>query len=325
MLGGGLIALLLVLNAASLYTARYAGRVYPGVRVAGVELGGLDREAARARLEADAAATGRHIDTATAAERALAVGRGGGLLPDAAAWLGALALGRDLAPPPAVVGGEPTPSPLAVGGEPAPPVEAPPVPSPEPVYPATVGGGPTVRDLGFGPSDAARVERLIASLEPDSPLRGRGALILEYGRRYRVDPLLIVVWAHESALCTTGPNTPAHGSWNCGNVVWAGMAPYATRWGCKPGPSSLGHHWGRCPTAEGGLGLWFEYVGTSPVYARAEELRAFAQLYSPCTDPENARRGFACDAAFADRLLALLRAHAGPPAPEPAPAPPPEG
>ncbi len=258
-------------------------------------------------------------------ERALAVGQGRAWRATPPAGSGALVQGRDLAAPPVAAGPAPAPPvdppllPGSAGGEPAAPTEAAP-PPPAPVYPATIGGPPIIRDLGFGPSDAARIEHLLASLEPASPLRGQGALILALGQEYNVDPLLIVVWAHESGLCTEGPNTPADDNWNCGNVVWAGMRPHAARWGCAPGSASLGHQWGACPTAEAGLGLWFEYVGTSKVYHSAQDLRAFAARYSPCSDPENARRGYACDAAFADRLLTLLRRHAGPPTPLPDPA-----
>ncbi|HET8632306.1 MAG TPA: M23 family metallopeptidase, partial [Thermomicrobiales bacterium] len=129
-------------------------------------------------------------------------------------------------------------------------------------------------------------------------------------REFGVDPLLIVVWQVESQMDTVGLNVPGNG----GNMIWDAMAPYAARWSCAPGPSSLGHHWGACPSITAGLGIWFEYVGTSPVYAGAADLAAFADVYNPCSDPANAANGFPCGAAYADLLLGLLRTYAGPPA-----------
>src|SRR6266487_2111897 len=55
----------------------------------------------------------------------------------------------------------------------------------------------SIRDLGFGPSDAARIERLIASIRPASPLVGHGAQLLRLGQQFGVDPLLIVLWQLE--------------------------------------------------------------------------------------------------------------------------------
>ncbi len=114
--GSALITLLLLLLGATLYTNRYAGRVYRGVGVAGVDLGGLRRDAAVARLDERAAAyatapvrvrpasggggqqawtiapaeLGVAFDTGAAADRALAYGRGGGALDNFAARFGGL-------------------------------------------------------------------------------------------------------------------------------------------------------------------------------------------------------------------------------------------
>ena len=90
--------------------------------------------------------------------------------------------------------------------------------------------------------------------------------------------------------------------------------PYAAAWGCTPGPSSLGHLWGACPSITTGLGIWFQYVAQSPVYAGASDLATFANRYNPCSDPANAANGFACGDEYAAQLLALLRTAAGPPA-----------
>ncbi len=114
--GTALITLLLLLLGATLYTNSYAGRVYRGVSVAGVDLGGLRRDAAVARLEERAAAyaaapvqvrpasggggqpawtiapadLGVAFDTGAAADRALAYGRDGSPLDNFAARFGGL-------------------------------------------------------------------------------------------------------------------------------------------------------------------------------------------------------------------------------------------
>ena len=49
--GGALVVLLLALLGAALYTHLYADHIYQGVTVAGVNVGGLTREEARARLD----------------------------------------------------------------------------------------------------------------------------------------------------------------------------------------------------------------------------------------------------------------------------------
>ena len=116
---GALLLLLLILS--DQYTGRYAGRVYRGVAVAGVEVGGLSRDDAIARLDERVATwatapvsartkDGEHtwaiapqdlgvgLDTAATADTALAVGRGGNALGNFSAWFGALTPfgGRDL-------------------------------------------------------------------------------------------------------------------------------------------------------------------------------------------------------------------------------------
>jgi hypothetical protein len=173
--------------------------------------------------------------------------------------------------------------------------------------PQVSAGQPTIYDLGFGPSDAARIEHFIAALEPDSPLRGHGTEIVALARRFDIDPLLIVVWKEESQMDTVGLNVPGNG----GNLIWDAMAPFAAAWGCTPGPSSLGHYWGTCPSIDAGLGIWFQYVAQSPVYAGVSDLMTFATIYNPCSDPANAANGFACGEAYAAQLLALLHTAAG--------------
>jgi len=106
------------------------------------------------------------------------------------------------------------------------------------VYYATTGETPTIHDLGFGPSDAARIEHLIAALNPQSPLVGQGETILHLGQQFGVDPLLIAQWQLESNMGTVGLNSPGNG----GNMLWLAAKPYADHYGCTPGPATTGHH-----------------------------------------------------------------------------------
>jgi len=197
----------------------------------------------------------------------------------------------------AILGGNPT-----RGGVPA--------PTNGTTYAATTGGRPTIHDLGFGPSDAARIARFIAALQPDSPLVAEAAAILALAQRFGIDSLLIVVWKVESQMDTVGLNIPGNG----GNLIWEAMAPYAATWGCGPGPSSLGHHWGACPSVAAGLGIWFAYVADYYPPRGGDDFVAFAGIYIPCADVENAKNGFPCGANYAAILLGLLQDHAGPPA-----------
>ena len=112
-LGSAIILVLLLIVLASGYVGRYQGRVYNGVTVAGVALGGLDRAAAIARLDAataqwsatavtartkdgaqrwsfEPAALGIGVDTAAATDAALGYGRGNNAIGNFFAWFGAL-------------------------------------------------------------------------------------------------------------------------------------------------------------------------------------------------------------------------------------------
>ncbi len=173
------------------------------------------------------------------------------------------------------------------------------------VYYATTGGGPTIHDLGVGPSDAARIEHLIAAINPRSPLAGQGETILHLGQQFGVDPLLIAQWQLESNMGTVGINSPGNG----GNMLWLAAKPYADRYGCTPGPSSTGHQWAACPNVRAGLGIWFNYVGV--FYKATADLADYARIYDPCSDPGNV--GLPCGDRYAGLLLDLVRQHAGPP------------
>ena len=63
----------------------------------------------------------------------------------------------------------------------------------------------------------------------------RAGTILEMGRRFGVDPLLIVQWQGESGMATVVPPVSANGADNGGNLTWAAAEPYAAAWGCTPG------------------------------------------------------------------------------------------
>ncbi len=162
-----------------------------------------------------------------------------------------------------------------------------------------------IHDLGFGSSDAARIEHLIAAINPRSPLVGRGQTILHLGQRFGVDPLLIAQWQLESNMGTVGINSPGNG----GNMIWAAAKPYAAEYGCTPGPSTTGHQWAACPSVDAGLGVWFNYVGV--FYRQTADLADYARIYDPCSDPGNA--GLSCGDAYARLLLDLVRRAAGPP------------
>jgi hypothetical protein len=184
------------------------------------------------------------------------------------------------------------------------------------------GGAPTVatagiRNLCFGPSDAARLARTIASIRPDSPLVERAAWIVELGHHFGIDPLLIVQWQGESQMATDAPPRSANGPDNGGNLTWAAAEPYAVAWGCTPGANVSypdgSYLFARCPSIEAGLGLWFAYVAGRYPAAAFPNLLAYAETYNSCAYPGNQSNGFLCGAAYAEHILALLAAHAGPP------------
>ncbi len=165
----------------------------------------------------------------------------------------------------------------------------------------------TVRDAGFGSSDAARIDAMIGRIRPHSPLLGQGAHMIALGQQWRVDPLLIAFWQLESQMATTGINSPANG----GNMTWAAAREATQRYDCTPGPSSLGHHWAKCPNVPSGLSLWFDYMGT--FYRGFPDLAAVVNRYNPCSDPGNIANGFPCGTNYGNLILSVIRTYAGPP------------
>jgi murein DD-endopeptidase MepM/ murein hydrolase activator NlpD len=176
----------------------------------------------------------------------------------------------------------------------------------------------SLRDLCHGPSDAARLARLIAAIRSDSPLVTRADLLVALGRRFGLDPLLIVQWQGESGMATAAPPVSANGPDNGGNLTWAAAEPYAAEWGCTPGATVSypdgSYRFARCPSIEAGLGLWFAYVAGRYPAAAFPDLATYAETYNSCAYPGNAANGFLCGAAYARHILDLLAAHAGPPA-----------
>ncbi len=173
----------------------------------------------------------------------------------------------------------------------------------------------TVHDAGFGNSDAARIDNMVSKLRPNSPLVGQGAHMIVVGQQWRVDPLLIAFWQLESEMATTGINSPTNG----GNMTWAAALEASQQYGCTPGPSSLGHHWAKCPNVPSGLSLWFDYMGS--YYQSFPDLDAVVNRYNPCSDPGNIANGFPCGTNYGNLILGVIRTYAGPPVVESAPGP----
>lgn len=112
-LGAASALLVILIVVANQYVGRYQGRVYSGVTIAGVVVGGLDRDQAIARLDAsvaqwsatggtaqtndgghswtfDPAALGISVDTTAATDAAFGYGRGNNAIGNFFAWFGAL-------------------------------------------------------------------------------------------------------------------------------------------------------------------------------------------------------------------------------------------
>src|SRR5262245_1741132 len=172
--------------------------------------------------------------------------------------------------------------------------------------PATIRTA-NIRDLCFGPADAARLARTIAAIRPDSPLVARAGAIAALGGRFGIDPLLIVQWQGESQMATDGPPRSANGPDNGGNLTWAAAAPYAAAWGCTPGAevhyADGAYLFARCPSIDAGIGLWFAYVAGRYPAAQFPDLATYADTYNSCAYPGNAAGGFLCGDAYAQHIL----------------------
>lgn len=146
---------------------------------------------------------------------------------------------------------------------------------------------------------------------------GHGERILRLGQQSGIDPLLIAQWQLESGMATVGANSPGNG----GNMIWAAARPYADEYGCAAGNSFGGARWASCPTVEGGLGIWFRYVGDF-YPPRATDLAGYARIYNPCSDPGNIALMLPCGDRYAQLLVGLVRDYAGPPLNPPPPSAP---
>ncbi len=176
------------------------------------------------------------------------------------------------------------------------------------LYVPPPSASPSISNLGFGPSDVGRLNHMIRSINPSSPLNGRGSLMVSLGLRWRVDPLLIALWQYESGMGTTGINSPNNG----GNLTWGAAREAESLHGCARGPSSLGHVWATCPSLSSGLALWFDYVHT--YYVKKRGIRSFFKLvcaYNPCSD--SAPYGYPCGSDYGRGILRLIAHTAGPP------------
>ncbi len=156
------------------------------------------------------------------------------------------------------------------------------------------------RNLGFGYSNGARVDRMIASIRPTSPLRGYGSHIANTGHYWGVDPLLVAQWAYETEMSLTGVNSPT----NPGNLTWTAAQPYASKYGCYRGPYKNGRYWVKCPSIRAGISLWFNYVA---VRYWDYSLYGYFNTYNPCSAPYNT--GQLCGTRYGDATLSLIRRH----------------
>jgi hypothetical protein len=175
----------------------------------------------------------------------------------------------------------------------------------------------TIHNLGFGPSNAERVEAMIKKLRPTSPYLGHGNEIIQFAKEFNVDPLMIIITIKESQLCSdTGANSPGGSdpdNFNCGNITWEAAQDGADvgKWNAKPGVTVDGHLFTFVGTMKDGLGLFYDYID-NPLY-RGKTLAEFYDIYNPCSDPANQAKGYACGAKEADEMLGYLRDYAGEP------------
>lgn len=176
---------------------------------------------------------------------------------------------------------------------------------------ATPGGAAgTIQNMGFGPSDAARIDNLIRNLRPGSPLIGHGDDIIRYAQEFNVDPLMVILFLNESGFCADNGVVSPGGSnpdnYNCGGITWpaAQSATDTGRWSARAGPSANGHVFTFVPTPEDGIGLFFDYLGGNSLYV-GKTLGEFYDIYNPCSDPGNGGQ-FACGAEAMQDMLNTL-------------------
>ncbi len=186
----------------------------------------------------------------------------------------------------------------------------------------------TIHNLGFGPSDANRIDALIQKLRPGSKMRGSD--IVKFAGEFNIDPLLIFIAINESQLCTdTGVVSPGGSdpdNYNCGGITWDaadGASPNSQgilnqteldRWSARPqteaADNDTGHVFAFVPTPRDGVGLFFNYIGRHPSY-QGKSPQEFYNIYNPCGDPGNQGR-FACGEDEINNILNIIRQNVGP-------------
>lgn len=175
----------------------------------------------------------------------------------------------------------------------------------------------TIHNLGFGPSNGARIEAMIEKIRPDSPYLGYGDEIVAKAKEFNLDPLMIIITIKESQLCAdNGANVPGGSdpdNFNCGNITWeaAQFGADVSSWNATQGAYVDERYFTFVPTMEDGLGLFFDYID-NPLY-QGKTLGQFYDVYNPCSDRVNQEKGYACGAKEADDMLQLLSQYAGEP------------
>lgn len=175
---------------------------------------------------------------------------------------------------------------------------------------APISTGSTIHNLGFGPSDGARIDNFIRSLRPSSPIIGHGTLIVRLAKEFNLDPLMIVILLNESEFCTTGVVSPPT-DYNCGGILWsvAQAETDTARWHASAGPEAYSHIFTYVPSIPDGMGLFFDYSSAS--FYQGLSLPDFYAIYNPCSDSDP--YGLGCGAQKAHELLNILQQYSGPP------------
>lgn len=186
----------------------------------------------------------------------------------------------------------------------------------------TFNGTKTIHNLGYGASDAQRIESLIRSIYQErSPLSGHGADVIVFAREFNIDPLMIILMTNESQMCSDdGAVSPAGSdpdNYNCGGIIWDTTQRTLSqqeidRWSARQGPWANDRYFTFVPSPKDGLGLFFNYLGiSSKSLFKGKDVFQMYDLYNPCADSDE--YGYACGAGHMQEMLILLEKHVGPP------------
>lgn len=183
----------------------------------------------------------------------------------------------------------------------------------------------TVENLGFGPSGGNRIDNMIKTLRPTSPMLGQGNFIVDLAKEFNVDPLIIILTINESQMCTdTGVVSPADNpqkpNYNCGGIIWEAaqnIGPQGiARWHASDDNRiAFNHHFTFVPSVEDGMGLLMNYIGVTSLY-KGKNLSDFYSIYNPCEDPARTD-DISCGAGEAIHMIELLKQYAGEPSTDP--------